>query len=126
MTTFQTDSPVICKLIWVELDQNLSNAYIEKRSLDGQFGTGVIPNIAVRNRSKSEDDNRRCLDRHVETPINRDTFFEFSGLVFDTVAVLEYELEVGRRAFLDKIDRDIYEKTLSILIKECRANIPFK
>jgi hypothetical protein len=34
-TTFETDSPVISKLIWLELDEDLSNAYVEKRSLDG-------------------------------------------------------------------------------------------
>jgi hypothetical protein len=32
---FETDSPVISKLIWLELDEDLSNAYVEKRSLDG-------------------------------------------------------------------------------------------
>jgi hypothetical protein len=50
-TTFETDSPVISKLIWLELDRNLSNASVEKRSLDGQLGTGAGTNIAVRNRS---------------------------------------------------------------------------
>ena len=34
-TTFETDSPAISKLIWLELDDDLSNAYVEKRSLDG-------------------------------------------------------------------------------------------
>ena len=47
------------------------------------------------------------MDRHVETPINRVTFFEFFGLLFVTGAVLENELKVGSRAFLDKIDRNI-------------------
>jgi hypothetical protein len=48
--------------------------------------------------------------------------------VFDTGAVLENELEVERRAFLDKIDRDIYDTTLSLpsLIDNCRAYVPFK
>ena len=68
----------------------------------------------------------RKVDRHVEIPINRDIFFEFVRLVSDIGAVFENELEVGRRAFLDKIDRDVYETTLSVSIKECRANIPFK
>ena len=49
------------------------------------------------------------MDRHVETPVNRNTFLEFAGLVFDTGAVLENELKVGRRASFDEIDRDIYE-----------------
>jgi hypothetical protein len=55
-TTFETDSPAISKLIWLELDDDLSNAYVEKRSLDGQLGIGLVPNIAVRNRSVYEDD----------------------------------------------------------------------
>jgi hypothetical protein len=33
--TFQTDSAIISKLIWLEFDQNLRNAYVEKRALDG-------------------------------------------------------------------------------------------
>jgi hypothetical protein len=55
-TTFETNNPVISKLIWLELDDDLSNAYVEKRSLDGQLGIGLVPNIAVRNRSVYEDD----------------------------------------------------------------------
>jgi hypothetical protein len=119
--TFETDSPVISKLIWLELDENLGDAYVEKRPLDGQLGTGLVPNIAARNRSISEHYTRRYVDRHVEIPINRDTFFEFVGLVFDTGTVLENELEVGRRAFLDKIDRDIYGATVSPLNNDFRA-----
>ena len=106
-TTFQCNSSGVSKLIRLEIDQNFSNAYIEKRSLDGQFGTGVGPNIAVRKRSISEGDDRYCVNKHVETPINRDTFSEFFGLLFVTGTVLENELEVGSRAFLDKIDRNI-------------------
>ena len=57
-TTFQQDSSVVPKLIWLELDRNFSNAYIEKRSLDGQFSAGVGPNVAIRDQSISEDDSR--------------------------------------------------------------------
>ena len=88
-TTFQCNSSDVPKLTWLEIDQNFSNAYIEKRSLDGQFGTGVGPNIAVRKRSISEGDDRYCVNKHVETPINRDTFSEFFGLLFVTGTVLE-------------------------------------
>ena len=51
VTTFKCNSSGVSKLIWLELDQNFSNAYIEKRSLDGQLGTGAGPNIAARNQS---------------------------------------------------------------------------
>ena len=44
------------------------------------------------------------MDRHVETPVNRNTFLESAGLVFDTGAVLENELEAGRWASFDEID----------------------
>jgi hypothetical protein len=33
------------------------------------------------------------MDRHVETPINRDTFLEFAGLVFDTSTILEKQAQ---------------------------------
>ena len=36
--------------------------------------------------------------------MNNVAFFEPVGLVFDTGIVLENELEVGRRTFLDKVD----------------------
>ena len=120
-TTFETHNPVISILIWLEVDRNLSNVYIEKRSLDGQFSTGVDPNIAVRNILISDNDRKHRLDRHVETPINRDTFFEFAGLAFDTGAVFENEFEVGHRAFLDKIDGDICVNILSLVISHFRA-----
>jgi hypothetical protein len=122
--TFETDSPVISKLIWLELDENPSDAYVEKRPLDGQLGTGTGPNIAARNRSIDEHDRRHHVDRHVEIPINRVIFFEFVRLVFDIGAVFENELEVGRRAFLDKIDRDIYELPLSRLSKSLGPTYP--
>jgi hypothetical protein len=41
--------------------------------------------------------------------------------VFDTGVVLENEFEVGGRAFLDKIDRDIWENILSLLFNSFRA-----
>jgi hypothetical protein len=63
----------------------------------------------------------RKVDRHVEIPINRDIFFEFVRLVSDIGAVFENELEVGRRAFLDKIDRDICANILSLIISDCAA-----
>jgi hypothetical protein len=47
-TTFKTDNTVVPKLLWLELHRNLSHAYIEKRSLDGQLGTGADTNIAAR------------------------------------------------------------------------------
>jgi hypothetical protein len=93
-TTFKTDNTVVPKLLWLELHRNLSHAYIEKRSLDGQLGTGADTNIDV------------------EIPINRVIFFEFVRLVFDIGAILENELEVGGRALLDKIDRDILQMNI--------------
>ena len=60
-TTFQCNSSGVSKLIRLEIDQNFSNAYIEKRSLDGQFGTGVGPNTAARKQSISEDDSKYCV-----------------------------------------------------------------
>jgi hypothetical protein len=57
--TFQCNNSADCKLIWHEPDRDLSNAYIEKRSPDGQGNTGVGPNVAtVRNQSASENDDR--------------------------------------------------------------------
>jgi hypothetical protein len=67
-----------------------------------------------------ECDSKHCVDRHVEIPINRVIFFEFAGLLFDTSAVLENELEVGGRAFLEKIDRDIYVAIVSLLNNDFR------
>ena len=48
-TTFQSDGSVVSKLIWFEVNLNLSNSYFEKRSPGGQCSTGVVPDIAVRN-----------------------------------------------------------------------------
>ena len=47
MTTFQVNSPVVSELIWLELDRNLSDVYIEKRSLYGQSGGGLGTDVAV-------------------------------------------------------------------------------
>ena len=66
------------------------------------------------------------MDRHIETPVNRNTFFEFAGLVFDTGIVFENELEVGRRASFDEIDRDIYGTVVSLIIDSVETNIPFR
>jgi hypothetical protein len=41
--------------------------------------------------------------------------------VFDIGAILENELEVGGRALLDKIDRDIYGAIVSPLNNDFRA-----
>ena len=46
-TTYEKDGPVISILIWLELDRNLSKAYIEKRPLNDQLSSGVDLNIAV-------------------------------------------------------------------------------
>ena len=56
ITRDKCNSSGVSKLIWLEFDQNLSNAYIEKRSLDGQLGTGVGLNIAVPNQSVAHRD----------------------------------------------------------------------
>lgn len=45
--------------------------------------------------------------------MNRDTFLEFIGLVFDTGIVLENELEIGRRTCLDKVDKDFFQVNVS-------------
>jgi hypothetical protein len=81
----------------------------------------MVPNVTARNISIAEHDGRYYVDRHVEIPINRDTFFEFVRLVFDTGAVVENELEVRHRAFLDKFDRDICANIFSLLISDCGA-----
>ena len=52
--TFQSNGSVVSKLIWIELKINLSHAYFEKRSLDGQCSTRVSPDVTVRNLSVSE------------------------------------------------------------------------
>ena len=53
---------------------------------------------------------------------------ELVRLVFDTGGmILEDKLQVGRRTFLDKIDRDFYETIMSLLSNDCwRYIIPLK
>jgi hypothetical protein len=46
-TTFQCNGSAVSKLIWLKLDLNLSNVYVEKRSPDGQCSIGVGPNVPV-------------------------------------------------------------------------------
>ncbi len=55
MTTFQVNSPVVSELIWLELDRNLSDVYIEKRSLYGQSSGGLGPDVAVGDKLGSKD-----------------------------------------------------------------------
>ena len=58
------------------------------------------------------------MDRHVETPTNRDAFLDSVGLVFDAGVVFEGELKVRGRAVLDEVDKYFYA-TISSL---CRKN----
>src|SRR6202795_2748712 len=53
-TTLHSNSSVVSKLIWLELNLNLSHAYFEKRLLDCQCSTGVGSNVTIRNQSVSE------------------------------------------------------------------------
>lgn len=55
--------------------------------------------------------------------MNRDTFLEFIGLVFDTGIVLENELEIGRRTCLDKVDKDFYATAIKSASK--RWAVPY-
>ena len=55
------------------------------------------------------------VDRHVKVPKDKVTFLEFFGLVFDTVTILEYKLEVRFRTSPDKIDRYFYETKSCLL-----------
>ena len=45
------------------------------------------------------------VDERVKVPMNKVAFLEFVRLVFDTVNILEDELDYGRWASLDKIDK---------------------
>ena len=47
--------------------------------------------------------------------MNRIVVLEFAGFVFDTGVILENELEVGRRTYLDKYDKYLYETVSSLL-----------
>jgi hypothetical protein len=58
--------------------------------------------------------------------MNTIAFLEFVGLVFDTGFVLENELEDGRRASRDKIDKYFYEIIWGLLRSNSRPYIPFK
>lgn len=58
--------------------------------------------------------------------MNMGALLKFVGLVFDAGIVLENELEVERRTFLDKIDRYFYATVSSLLRSNERPYIPFK
>jgi hypothetical protein len=49
--------------------------------------------------------------------MNQVAFFEFVGLVFDTVSILEDELQGGRWTSLDKIDVYFYENYIESVRK---------
>ena len=53
-------------------------------------------------------------------------FLEFDGLVFDACFILEYELEDGRRAYLDKFDKYFYNSICNLLRNNGKSYIPFK
>ena len=46
--TLQSNNFAVSKLIWLELDGDLSNAHIGVRSSDDQCSTGVRFNVPVR------------------------------------------------------------------------------
>jgi hypothetical protein len=56
----------------------------------------------------------QLVDERVDVPVNKNVFLEFAGLVFDTGFILEDELEDGRRASLDKMDRYFCATILSV------------
>jgi hypothetical protein len=126
ISTFQFNRTVVSKLIWHQLDLNLSHAHFEKRSLDCQSSTGVGSNVTVRNQSVYENGSYHTVDKRVEVPMNTIAFLEFVGLVFDTDLVLENELEDGRRTSLDKIDKYFYENVWGLLRSNGRPYIPFR
>lgn len=66
------------------------------------------------------------MDRRVDVPMNKVTFLEFSGLVFDASFVFEDELEGGRWTFLDKMDEYLYESICGLLRNDTRPYVPFK
>ena len=63
------------------------------------------------------------IERHVEVQMNKVAMLEFVGLVFDTGIILEDELEDGRRASLDKIDKYFYETISSLFGNNSRLYI---
>jgi hypothetical protein len=69
--TFQPNISVVSKLNWLEHDLNLSYAYLEKRSLDCQLGTGVGSHVTVRNQSDYENDESIILDTAKWTNVSR-------------------------------------------------------
>ena len=66
------------------------------------------------------------VDRRVNVPMNKVTFLEFIGLLFDTSMILEDELEVGPRASLDKIYKYFFKTLSSLFRNNDRPCIPFK
>jgi hypothetical protein len=66
------------------------------------------------------------VDRRVEVPTKAIVFLENFGPLFDTSAIVEDELEGGRRTSLDKTDRYFYIPALSVLRDNGRLYIPFK
>ena len=60
------------------------------------------------------------MDRHVETPTNRDAFLDSVGLVFDAGVVFEGELKVRRRASLDEVDKYFYAAISSLFRRNSR------
>ena len=58
--------------------------------------------------------------------MNKGALLKFVGLVFDTGIVLENELEVECRTFLDEIYRYFYATISSLLRNNERPYIPFK
>ena len=66
------------------------------------------------------------VDRRINVPTNKVTFFEIIGLLFDTSMIFEDELEVGPRTPLNKIDKYFYKTSSSLLRNNDRPCIPFK
>lgn len=113
--TFQYNRSVVSKHIWLELYVNLSHPYFEKRSPDCQSSIRAGSNITVQNQSVSERMTIRRLDGRVERPTKKIAFLKFVGPVFDTGFILEYDLEDGRRAYLDKFDKYFSKSICSLL-----------
>jgi hypothetical protein len=55
--TFQSNNAAVAKLIWLELELNLSHAYFEQSSLDCECSTAMSFNVTVRDHSVSKDDD---------------------------------------------------------------------
>jgi hypothetical protein len=71
-STFQSNNSVVSKLIWLELDVNLSHRYDVENPpelLDCQCSTAVGPNVVtVRNQSVSVHEND---DTVIQTDVSR-------------------------------------------------------